>query len=259
LPIPLPRISIQLALAVAAMLAAGCGAPHSTFGERSTVEEAVGCFVAGDYDGAEALFREVLDQPASDEDLVTAHLYLGRIYLERQDYDRAADMFSAGKALGGDVRFDGYFEEAASHLRISPETIIQEEIISRGQLAALLKEMFEGALGTGNEDANETRPTAAHWSSGYTLFVERSRVMKRLPDGDFHPDGKVTRPAFFVIVSRLTGKLGLSADVLEDAFPGGLRAAVASVDDAGGDETSSFVSGREAVSVLETVARAAGR
>ena len=213
------------------------------------------CFIAGDYEEAEVLFQQVLDDPDSDEDLLTAHLYLGRIYLEREEYKKAAEMFSAGKALGGDARFAAYFEEAASHLRVSRRTIIQENEISRGQLAALLQDMFEGAFDAGGNTSERAQTAEKHWSTGYTEFAEEVGVMNRLPDGDFHPDAKVTGPAFFVIVSRLAEKLGLSESIVEEAFPGGMRGAVAALD---AESKEGLVSGREAVSVLTAVARAAG-
>jgi len=250
-------------IVVAASIVAGCGSPRSTVNEQSTVENAVALYIAGDYENAEVLFEEVLDDPDSDEDLLTAHLYLGRIYLAENEYQKAANVLSTGKALGGDARFDEYFAIAASHLRASSSQIIQEDIISRGQLAALLKDMFGEALkGKVGESVGTERRSGSdkeHWADAYVYFAETSGMMTKLPDGSFHPDAKVTRPAFFVVVCRLTELLGLPRGVRDDVFPGGLRDTIESL---GGEhpdhDKNGYVSGRDAKVVLNTVAKAAG-
>ena len=208
-------------IVVAASIVAGCGSPRSTVNEQSTVENAVALYIAGDYENAELLFEEVLDDADSDEDVLTAYLYLGRIYLGENEYQKAANVLSTGKALGGDARFDEYFAIAASHLRASSSQIIQEEIISRGQLAALLKDTFgealEGRMGESAGTDRQSDPDKEHWADDYVYFAETSGMMTKLPDGSFHPDAKVTRPAFFVVVYRLIEMLDL---------PGGDRKSV---------------------------------
>ncbi len=246
-------------IALTVSILAGCGSPRSTVDDKSTVEQGVALYIAGDHAGAELLFLEVLDNPESDEDLVTAHLYLGRIYLEANEYQKAADVLSAGRALGGDVRFDEYFEIAASHLRASSSQIIQEDVISRGQLAALLMDMFGDVLDREMRAGTREESDTTHWAEGCVHFAETTGVMKKLPDGSFHEDANVTRPAFFMVVARLAHLLGLEDGVEAEAFPGGFREAVVTLD---AENTTSgnegYVSGREALSVLGIVARAAG-
>ena len=83
--------------------------------------------------------------------------------------------------------------------------------------------------------------------------------MTKLPDGSFHPDAKVTRPVFFVVVYRLTEMLGLPGAVRDDVFPGGLRGTIESIaEEQQDDGKDGYVSGRDVMDVLNTVAQAAG-
>ena len=196
------------------------------------MKEGIVSFIDGDLDRAESVFSNVTRESQSDEDLQTAYLYLGRIYLARGDYVKAADALSAGKALGGDVRFDEYFEEAQRHLLASPARIIQLERITREQLAALIGDLFGAGL---------------------------AGVMDVLPDGDLHAGEAVTRPAFYVIVSRLANVLGGGGISSEALSPGGYRSTLgAPVGPPGEEANGNFITGREAVGTLETLERLLG-
>ena len=111
------------------------------------------------------------------------------------------------------------------------------------------------AAGNGEREGRDKE----HWADPYVYFAETSGIMTRLPDGSFHPDAKVTRPAFFVVVFRLTELLGLPGGVRNEAFPGGLRDTIESLDGQQPENgKDGYVSGRDAMVVLNTVAKAVG-
>ena len=208
------------------MILGGCGSPRTTAVEDASLQDGIVSFIDGDLDRAESLFVKVTRESRSDADLQTAYLYLGRIYLARGDYVKSADALSTGKALGGDVRFDEYFEEAQRHLLTSPARIRQLERITRGQLAALIGEMFGVAPG---------------------------EVMGVLPDGELHASEAVTRPAFYAIVSRLANVLG-AGDAGKAVLNGGYRSALEAPSETEHEPPQGdFIAGREAVDTLETL------
>jgi hypothetical protein len=227
--IPAKRTSALSVIALAAVILGGCGSPRTTAVEDASLQEGIVAFIDGDLDRAETLFSKVTRESRSDEDIQTAYLYLGRIYLARGDYVKSADALSTGKALGGDVRFDEYFEEAQRHLLTSPARIVQLERITRGQLAELIGERFDARL---------------------------SAVMDVLPDGGLHAEESVTRPAFYVIVRRLANVLGAGEAARETLFAGGYRSSLVPPPQGPQEGTDGgFVTGREAIGALEALDR----
>jgi len=267
------RISALFAFVLTAATLAGCGSPRTTAGKNASLEKAIACYIDGDLDGAESLFLEATKASLADEDLQTAYLYLGRIYLARGDYEKAADVLSTGKALGGDLRFDEYFEVARGHLVSSPARIIQLERITRRELAALVDGMFgprlrerwgEGQEERGAESGAADQPGQPAEEDPFEV-LGRAGVTGVFSDGDLHGEEMVTWPAFYVFVSRLAGALGGERGVTNEIFPGGYRAVLtargtATENDTAGDYegASIFVSGRDALSALETLDRSLG-
>ena len=254
-------------IVLTALALAGCGPPRTTVVENASLEKAIAFYIDGDLQRAEALFNEITKQGRADDDYRAACLYLGRIYLAEGDYQKAADVLSAGKALGGDVRFDEYFEIAQRRLTTSPERIVQLERITREQLAALIDHMFGSILDGPTEAPGAVRAsplTREEHSEGRPAsdavgVVSRTGVMTALADGEFHPDEKVTRPAFYAVVKRLVDALDAPSSVMTEMFPGGYRETL-SPQAAGGEKRdgTGFVSGREAVQTLKTLARRVG-
>ena len=254
-------------IVVTALTLAGCGSPRTTVVENASLEKAIAFYIDGNLQRAEALFNEITKQGRGDDDYRTACLYLGRIYLAAGDYQKAADALSAGKALGGDVRFDEYFEIAQRHLTSSPERIVQLERITREQLAALIDHMFGSILDSPIEAPGAVRPTPLtreEYAEGEPArdpigVVSRTGVMTPLADGEFHPDEKVTRPAFYAVLTRLVDALDAPSSVMAEMFPGGYRETL-SPQGAGGEikDAPAFVTGREAVQTLQTLARRIG-
>ena len=239
-------------IALAAVILGGCGSPRTTAVEDASLEQGIVSFIDGDLDRAEPLFLKVTRESQSDEDLQTAYLYLGRIYLARGDYVKSADALSAGKALGGDVRFDEYFEEARRHLLAAPARIGQLDRITRGQLAALIVDMFgAGLAGTGGGGGAVNRESP---DRDAVDALRRAGVMVDLPDGEPHGEDAVTRPAFYVIVSRLANALGAADTAGKALFSGGYKNTLGgAIPPPDKESEANFVTGREAVGTLEAL------
>ena len=273
-----------------ALFLAGCGSPRTTVGGNTSLDRAIALYIDGDFQRAEVLLTQITRGGGADEEVAAAYLYLGRIYLARGDYEKATDAFSAGRTLGGDIRFTEYFEEARRHLTGSPRRIVQLPRITRAQLAGLIEDMFGSRLvgcpGTGEIRSPEQEPgipmgsdggqgtdgsvngVAARRGERAIDCVLQAGVMTVLPDGDFHAADEVTAPAFYAVVQRLARVLGAEGDVGASLFPGGFRGATGRgggegerVEGEGGTETGggdAFVSGREAHRILVALAAACG-
>jgi len=264
---PNPNIPILYVIALAAITLVGCGTSGTNVEGKSSLDKGIASYINGDLERAEALFDESVGQPLSREDLQTAYLYLGRIYLATGKYDRAAEVLSAGRALGGDVRFDEYLEVASRHLSATPHRIARETRITRAQLAALIDDLFDltprdhptvsGANGTPKRTKHVG--VEGHWGEDHIETVFSAGAMTTLPDGKFHPDEGVTRPALYAIVSRIVDSRHISRAVVDDVFPHGYRGTVESSTAGGANRIGyEFVSGKEAIAALKEVARAAG-
>ncbi len=264
---PNPNIPILYVIALAAITLIGCGTSGTTVEGKSSLDKAIASYIDGDLERAEALFDELVRQPLPREDLQTAYLYLGRIYLATGKYDRAAEVLSAGKALGGDVRFDEYLEVASRHVNATAHRIAQETRITRAQLAVLINDLFDptprerpAASGTnGTTERAKHMGVEGHWAEDYIEVAFSTGAMTTLPDGEFHPDEGVTRPALYAIVSRIVDSHHISRTVVEDLFPHGYRGTIESSTAGGVNRIGyEFVSGKEAIAALKEVARAAG-
>ena len=256
-------------IVLCALALGGCGSPRTTVVENASLEKAIAFYIDGDLQRSEALFNAIIKHGRADDDYRTACLYLGRIYLAQHDYERAADALWRGKALGGDVRFDEYLEIAQRHLSVSPKRILQLETVTREQLAGLIDQMFGSVLvdSGGTTGAVMASAPGAHREADAEReadrdpigVVTRTGVMTRFADGEFHPDEKVTRPAFCAVVARLAGAIDAPPGVMNEMFPGGYRESLSPQSVAAGDRGGiRFLSGREAVEVLQALARRVG-
>ncbi|UCG52988.1 MAG: S-layer homology domain-containing protein [Candidatus Latescibacterota bacterium] len=262
---PNPKISFVQLVVLATVIFSGCASPKTTVEGRSSLERAIHYYIEGEWERAEALFAEVTQQQNSDEDVQTAYLYLGRIYMARGDNERAADAFSAGRMLGGNIRFDDYFALVTRGLDVSAATIAREPYVTRAQLAALIVSVLGPALGVERGDdpapvagVGRTEDIDKHWASEDIKSIKAAGVMRMLPDGRFHPDEKVTRSAFFIVLSRLVTALDLDTEVMREIYPGGFRDTLARRDAGlGKDPSNELVSGREVVEGLQTLSHAA--
>jgi hypothetical protein len=264
---PNPKISVLYLIVSVSLMLSGCGSPKTTGNGESTLESAIAHYIEGDLETAETLFTEVTQQQKSREDLTTAYLYLGRIYMARGDYENAAAAFSSGKLVGGDIRFDEYFELATTRSGVSAAKISLEPTVTRGEIAALIHAMFANALDA-RAVTNVTPPEGTtigdekkdvHWADVYFEALTPTQVMGPLPDGAYHADAQVTRPAFFVVASRLVSRLCLDPRVIEGMYPGGYRSALdGDRGNAALERDEGYVTGREVVDHFERIAVAAG-
>jgi len=232
------RIVALCAFCLAALSLAGCGSPRTAVDRRAALDEAIAEYFRGDLARAEILLLEIVGSDAPDEDQATAYLYLGRLYLDRSDYQRAADALSSGKALVGGTRFDEYFNEAQRRLVSAGDRIFQLPRVTRAQLAAVIEERF----------APKLTPACN----------VRSEVMRALPDGDFHANDPVTSSAFYSILWRLSDLLGLDRRAMVDLYPRGFRSTLGGgAESYSGEGDGIYISGAQVRRALDTLDAAA--
>jgi hypothetical protein len=210
------------------------------------MDAAMAAFISGDYEDATTRLDALTNKATTPEQLREVYWYLGRSYVATQQYSRAIDAFTAGKAHGGGVEFDEYLRRLGALVSGDPNNVARSERVTRAQLAVLIDLMFYGEASGASEDL--PRPGTGGMVE-YLAVVERG-VMGRLPDGGFHPDAFVTRASFFAAVSRLLLDRNIDIDT-GDLFEGGFRWALGTDED-----ERHFVTGKEVVAALRRVAAA---
>jgi hypothetical protein len=229
---------------------------------HGALDGAIALYIDGQYARAAEKLLELTGELEDAEDLRTAYLYLGRANMSLADYVGAADAFSRGKSLGGGVEFDEHLAAAQQHLRSAPGTMGLQPLTTRGQLAALIDNLFgerlvsDSLAGDGGAAGGQGAPSdvQGHWARQYIQRVRAADIMSMLPDGRFHPDAPVTYPAFYVTVLRLSEAVGLPRWAIDSRFPGGWTGAVSRADEgAGRPRGSTVVTGRDAEEILRTL------
>jgi len=207
------------------------------------LNRAVESFIAGDFQDAVRRLEELAPKTDSEEELREVYYYLGRSYLVLEEYHRAIDAFTTGKAVGGGSVFDEYLLRLDFVVSGAPDAVTRSEKVTRGQFAALIDRMFYAA-------AVDTS-LAGGGASGLAglVSVERGGVQP-MPDGKLHTEAYVTRGAFYATVARLVRERDASLDP-ESLFENGYQWALTAP-----DEESNFVTGREVVDTLQRVADA---
>jgi hypothetical protein len=244
IPAPLPAV-----IAIVAMTLWSCGPSGTASGDwagDAEWNEAVGAFIAGDFDNAVARLEALAKKASSEEQFQEVYWYLGRAYLETERYSQAIDAFRVGKAHGGGGEFDEYLIQLDALVSGEPENVQRSERITRVQLAVLIDRMF---FSGSEQDSVQTAAAPAGSVSEQMVSVERG-VLESLPDGRFHPEAFVTRAAFYVSVARLLREIQLEIEA-GDLFPGGFGWALG-----GGEDDDHFVTGKEAFTTLQRVAAA---
>jgi len=226
-------------------LAACSSAPGSP--DRGELDQAIGLYVAGDYTGALSRLEELAENEKDESLLIEIQLYLGRTYLALEDYNRAIDSFRAGKALGGGIVFDEFLLRLDQVVSGAPGPLAASMQINRGQMASLVDRMFF----TNMSDIGG-QPVAGSSVAANEL---RRQILPILPDGDFHADDLVTRASFYAVVARLLDVFSIGGDPAS-FFDGGFYWIF--TQEALREGKPAYVSGRDAVSVLEKVAEARG-
>jgi hypothetical protein len=232
-------------LFLALFLAACSSVPGSP--DRSNLDRAIGLYIAGDYVGALGRFEELADNEKDATLLIEIQLYLGRTYLALNDFNRAIDTFRAGKALGGGVVFDEFLLRLDQVVSGAPGPIEASMQINRGQLASLVDRLFF----TDMSDIGG-QPVAGSTVAANEM---RRRILPVLPDGDFHAEDQVTRASFYAVVARLLDVFSIEGEPAS-YFDGGYSWVFTQEALRGGKPA--YVSGRDAVSVLEKVAGTRG-
>jgi hypothetical protein len=241
--------AVSPALVAICVVVCSCGPSASVSGPwagDNEMEAAVSAYIAGDYGEATARLEALADKADTPEKLREVYWYLGRAYVATEEYSKAIDAFTAGKAHGGGFEFDEYLRRLAALVAGDPDNVARSERVTRAQLAVLIDRMFYGPDG----GTAERPPQPGSAGSVEQLTVVARGVMGRLPDGDFHADAHVTRASFFAAVSRLITDRGIDVDTAE-LFAGGFAWALET--DA---EQGHFVTGKEVVATLRRVSAA---
>jgi hypothetical protein len=236
---------VALSLTLIGLSSCSSGGPgHS----RSELDRAIEFYIAGDYDEAVERLDKLSKTTESEERLREIYLYLGRSFVELEQYSQAIDAFTAGAAYGGGLIFEEYLTRLGVVVSVAPKILAASDKITRAQLAALIDKMFFGVKDIG-APSDEGRQDV---SVGPSTSVQRG-VVPTLPDGEFHGNDFVTRAAFYVVVARLiedTGIPGGPTSFFDGGFswvlsPSGGTTDVGRID---------YISGREALDTLQRLA-----
>jgi tetratricopeptide (TPR) repeat protein len=236
---------------VAAVLLTGwaCGTSGPSSGGWSgnkEMDRAVAAFIARDYAEAVERLEALTARADTEEQLREVYWYLGRSHVALEQYDRAIDAFTAGKANGGGVEFDEYLSRLNALISGEQDAVVRSDRVTRAQLAVLIDRMFY---------RNPFDEAGREQSAGADALLEQLAPVTRgvlvaLPDGDFHAEAYVTRASFFATVSRLVRERKIEVDTAV-LFEGGFAWALAT--DEKGDR---FVSGKQVVHTLQRLAAA---
>jgi hypothetical protein len=126
--------------------------------------------------------------------------------------------------------------------------------MTRGQLAALIDNLFGPLLEYRSELAENASDMEGHWAKVYASHMEAAGIMLPLADGSFRADAIVTYPAFYVTVLRLARAAGIQDRVVDEHFPNGMRGVVTSRELAGGGNTA--LTGGQATEILVSLLEA---
>lgn len=199
---------------------------------------------------------EQLDGP----DLCTAYLYLGRCHLLLGELEKAAEIFNQGSLTCGEELFDEYLLQVRNYLRASPDVLAKAASITRAQFACMIF-YYYGSSVSADRDL-KTRPSdiESHWASETIESVLKNNYLEVLPDGAFHPDEPVTRDAFVFQTARLLRLIANDPSLdLNGAFPAGVQQKIEYFSGiAGTDGEAALISGRDAVNLLDNIARKTG-
>jgi hypothetical protein len=259
--------SVAIALLLPLLLFNSCASSRRT-STRSDVQEAIELFIAGRYEAAAADF-ETLTKSLDGDELCTAYLYLGRCYFELGNLEKAAEVFSLGRMQCGEAPFGEYLLQVQNYFRVSPEAIANAVSITRAQCACLLLHYFGGSDSAGLSirpdmvqpgTAKHPPDAVSHWAKDAIDEVLRIGLMEALPDGLFHPDETVTRASFVFIAASMIKRFSSDPGIdFESDFPGGVEQKISLYAGVAASGDGPFVSGRDAVNLLDNIARNTGR
>lgn len=250
--------SIAFAVFLPLLLITSCSVSKRT-SKRSPLDVAIAHYISGETEiSRDELVR--LTQELDGSDLCEAYLYLGRCHLALGAMEEAAETFTlGGMTCGGDL-FDEYLQQVQNYLRAAPEVLVRAASISRAQFACLILHYF-GSSAAADQDLKE-RPAdiESHWAAEAIETVLKNGYLEVLPDGKFYPDEPVRRAAFVFQTGRLVRLVADDPSIdLEGAFPAAVRQKIdyfAGI--ALSDDESALISGREAVNLLDNIARKTG-
>jgi hypothetical protein len=229
--------------------------------KRSPVlERAIADYISGRYSLAEQQLK-ALTKTLEGENLCQAYLYLGRCYIEQGKYGQAAEAFNLARINSCEGPIDEYLQKISFHYQLLPENIVNAECITRAQLACLLNRYFAGSSkdSTSFQHPAEPPDIQNHWARNSITKALLHGFMSVLPDGRFYPDNRVSRSSFVYTAAHMI-EISRKADTvnLEGSFPGEVQSKISFYCGASvGSDHPIWVSGTEAINILENIARKA--
>jgi tetratricopeptide (TPR) repeat protein len=229
----------------------------------SELNSAISLYITGRYEEASEQFDRLKRALPAEEDRLEAYLYLGRCYEAMGRYQEAADAYTEGMMIGGAAPFQDHIARLRIRFEADPAYAQRQPHLTRAQLACLIRGMIlPGATAaapiTRDEDgtASSVLPSdiASHWAQESIEVLLNAGVMVALPDSMFHPNEKVTQAAFYFIVHRIRRWVAWNDSGAEGLFPNGFDAILRSQLEVLREERpekDAYISGREAVSVLD--------
>jgi tetratricopeptide (TPR) repeat protein len=229
---------------------------------RAKLDSAIILYISGRYEKAIEQFDRLKRTLASDGDRQEAYLYLGRCHEALGQYIEAADAYSEGMMIGGDVQFEEHIQKLRPRYEADPEYAQKHEHLTRAQLACLIRGMLlPGATAIPPtqssilEKTTYARPPdiSTHWAKDPIGLLLDLGLLKAMPDSLFHPEARVTKASFFFIVQHIRRLYSLDDVENEDLFPDGFNGILRVQLDALRRErpgNDAYITGWEAVSIL---------
>ena len=181
------RITGARCACVVALLLAAIGCRPGT---QNEIDPAIALYLEGRYDDAIEAFESLLDTAEDDRTRIEIYYFLGRSYMQKDDMSAAVGAFGAGVRLGDRGPCLEYLQMLQPRFEGVPDAIRRQPTVTRGQLAALVT----GWVASSRDALPSGVPIEEMEARGW---------MRRLPDGELHPQAKVTRASLHVFMARM--------------------------------------------------------
>jgi tetratricopeptide (TPR) repeat protein len=186
------RITGARCACVVALLLAAIGCRPGT---QNEIDPAVALYLEGRYDEAIEAFESLLDTADNDDTRNEIYYFLGRSYMAKDDMSAAVDAFSAGVHLGDRGPCLEYLQMLQPRFEGAPAAIRRLPAVTRGQLSALVIRWVAAGHGAVPSGVPIEQMAERGW-------------LRRLPDGQLHPEAEVTRASLHVFMARMCADIG---------------------------------------------------
>jgi tetratricopeptide (TPR) repeat protein len=166
-------------------------------GTQNEIDPAVALYLEGRYDDAIEAFESLLDSAEDDRTRIEIYYFLGRSYMQKDDMSAAVEAFGAGVRLGDRGPCLEDLQLLQPRFEGAPDAIRRLPAVTRGQLSALVVNWVASSRGARPSGVPIEDMVARGW-------------LRRLPDGELHPEAEVTRSALHVFMARMCADIECS-------------------------------------------------